>query len=215
MLKLTSSLSLIFIVATSWALASGSASAAVSPTETGRVCIPTADMLSMTAAISKSSLQAPGGVGVILDVKLGASGNYLIQNTALGIAANIPNYVLPKRPTFCQPDTMFDQAHSISAAYILAFGDVLSFRKSYKWPIQGANLAAPASITILANYGKYVLVLLNDNAFRMDASGNMIFDCGGAESYRVNPATGLVLPFNSCVEFGGVRALPRLSQLPD
>jgi hypothetical protein len=70
-------------------------------------------------------------------------------------------------------------------------------------------------MTIFIAYGKYVLVLLDDDIIRMDASGNMIFDCGGGESYRVDPATGQVLPYNSCVEFGGVRALSRLSQLPD
>jgi hypothetical protein len=184
-------------------------------TQSGRMCIPTAEMLSIEAAIDKNQLASLGKAGASLDARVGASESILFQNKALGIAFTVPRYTPPKQTRSCQPEGMFDQVRRISAAYILSFADALRFRESFKWPIQGANLSAPASITVLITYGKYVLVVLSDDAVRKDASGNILFDCGGGESYRVNPATGQVLPFNGCVEFGGVRDLPGLSGLPD
>jgi hypothetical protein len=218
MLKQSAFLSLSFILLLAgFGLTSSLAGAATSTeyTQSGRMCIPTAEMLSLEAAIGKSQLASLEKAGAPLDATFNASEGILFQNKALGIAFTVPRYTPPKQTRYCQPEAMFDQARSISAAYILSFAEVLRFRESYKWPIQGANLSAPASITVLITYGKYVLVVLNDDATRKDASGDILFDCGGGESYRVNPATGQVLPYNGCVEFGGVRALPRLSQLPD
>ncbi|HTA38336.1 MAG TPA: hypothetical protein VK760_04645 [Candidatus Acidoferrales bacterium] len=179
------------------------------------MCIPTAEMLSLEAAIGKSQLESLENAGASLDASVKGSEGFLFQNKALGIALTVPRYTPPTRTRYCQPEGMFDQVLSISAAYIVSFADTLRFRESFKWPIQGANLSAATSTTVLIAYGKYVLVLLSDDAIRKDASGNVLFDCGGSESYRVNPATGQVLAYNGCVEFGGVRALPRLSQLPD
>jgi hypothetical protein len=183
--------------------------------QSGRMCIPTAEMLSLEAAIAKNQLASLEKAGAPLDATVNASGGIVFQNKALGIAFTVPRYTPPTQTRYCHPEAMFDQVRSISAAYILSFADALRFRESFKWPIQGANLSAPASITVLITYGKYVLVVLSDDAVRKDASGNILFDCGGRESYRVNPAMGQVLPYNGCVEFGGVSALPGLSGLPD
>ncbi|HEY5425784.1 MAG TPA: hypothetical protein VIJ77_04465 [Candidatus Tumulicola sp.] len=38
--------------------------------------------------------------------------------------------------------------------------------------------------------------------------------CGGVEYYWVDVATGRVLPFNGCIEGGGIQALPHLSTMP-
>jgi hypothetical protein len=184
-------------------------------TRSGRLCIPTTEILSLEAAIGKNQLASLMKARASLGATVDASESYLFQNKALGIAFTILRYAPPKQTRYCQPEAMFNQVRSISAAYILSFANTLRFRESFKWPIQGANLSAPASITLLIAYGKYVLVVLSDDAIRKDASGNIIFDCGGRESCRVNPATGQVLPYSGCSEFGGVRSLPGLSQLPD
>jgi hypothetical protein len=112
-------------------------------TKSGRLCIPTAEMQSLEAAIGKNQLAVLEKAGAALEIKGNASDGYLLQNGQIGIALTIPRYTPPKQTRLCQPDAMFDQSPRISAAYILSFADVLRFRESYKWPIEGEIFPRP------------------------------------------------------------------------
>lgn len=104
------------------------------------------------------------------------------------------------------------EAAAVDPDYIGPFWDVVAFRKTHSSAT--AVDANPNRVDVtLAKYGRFVLVMLADNYPLRDARGLFILGCDGVEYYRVDPASGEVLPFDGCVE-SHKRVLPALSQLP-
>ena len=96
--------------------------------------------------------------------------------------------------------------------YIEPFFAVLSFKKAYKSATGVDN--DPRRVDVhFAKYGRFILVILADNYAHRDNRGSLVLGCEGVEYYRVDPASGEVLPFDGCVE-PHKRVLPALSQLP-
>jgi len=103
---------------------------------------------------------------------------------------------------------------SIPASFLLALEAVSGYRIAHPWK-NGADLQTSDSEVRIRAFKQYFLVLLADQSRSRNAQGQVVsLGCDGFEYYRVSASFDQVLPFNGCVEGGGVRGLPRLTQLP-
>jgi hypothetical protein len=191
----------------------GSQPPADAATYSDRLCAAMPEMLAFASAFKGNAprLQELSENGTVLSVTKSSAGFKVTSDSAAwdvssGAIAAASCAIFPTGQTL-------EDTGSISASYVLAFAKVQSYRRNHSWPIPGAN-ATPYNVdVVMARSNEYVTVSVGDNVAHRDASGRILFTCEGIEYYRVTISTGLVLPYDGCVE-GHSRVLPRLSQLP-
>lgn len=106
--------------------------------------------------------------------------------------------------------TRVADATSVRGIEVAALAAVLRYRQSHRWPLTPVDPNDPANAIAVYTLGNYAYVSIRGNL------PPRTFACAPEESYRIDPATFDVLPYqNDCIEANQTpRLLPRLRHLP-
>ena len=181
---------------------------------TARLCIPMADMLAIRQSISSGLLSKMTHAAAIIDIHHDV-GFDTLQSQPYGLSVDV-KMSSPGSPA-CRlwpASQRFAGETNIAAASVSAFDAAMVYRTTHTWPGTATNVSARNANVVLAHYGRYFIVMLSDNELRTNPNtGKVMLGCDGLEYYWVDVATGRVLPFNGCIEGGGIQALPHLGTL--
>jgi hypothetical protein len=102
------------------------------------------------------------------------------------------------------------EATSVRGVEVAALAAVVRYGETFQWPLGSVDRSTSATSVVVATLGSYAYVAI------MADSPRGTLGCPAVESYRVDPATFEVLPYQeACIEANSIpRVLPRLSDLP-
>jgi hypothetical protein len=170
-----------------------------------RICASAAEMSALSLALGAyfGKVDAPGA-----SVSVRRTGDDLrVRNAALGIDVTVSSADNPELNLCSVPaDERLATVGAIPLSYAASFSEAVRYRASHP-PDGGYGISKKTSASMFG-YGPYVIIALYTPVLPPETLG-----CLGEETYRVDPRTGGVLPFDGCVE-GHKRVLPGLQQLP-
>jgi hypothetical protein len=182
---------------------------------TGRICMPLADMFTIQQSLDSVLLNKMTANAASINVHHDL-GSYTLENRDFALSLSVKRSTSGQGCRTAQPSWTLDEQTAIPAAYVSAFDDAMTYRKTQAWPVVGPAMdSAPSADVVMGQYGLYHVVMLSDHELRKDpVTGKTVLGCGGTEYYWVDVKSGQVRPFDGCVEGGGIQSLPRLSAMP-